>query len=319
MQLSIRRVIAIVTSAFGMLLLPVGPMAPSAGAMAAATLTGPTCIGDTDTLTWSPSTIAGLSGYQIVEQNEDFPAHSTTFNVAANQTSLQFPVVFGPQTLNVFAEVGGHPVGAPIDSAFYQGMQSPSAIPWDQFGQNGVDDGQVTVSFGWLLDSSPIFFTGNDPTVEVTVTASPGGAQFTASPGLIDDGTVLGLTHTFAGLTNGVPYTLTSIVTNSCGTSSSFASPPFTPKVQGALTCVIASTQYPPDVTHARQTVRVRAVDGLTRITKVQVVNGTVRLPTFTRGVTTPVLVIASKTDPALPTSWSFDAIDVDGQVAHCG
>ncbi|MDQ6946458.1 MAG: hypothetical protein M3256_09330, partial [Actinomycetota bacterium] len=57
---------------------------------------------------------------------------------------------------------------------------------------------------------------------------------------------------------------------------------------------------------------------GLQAIINVQITNGTVNVAPFDVGTTSPVVVTASKTDPNLPTAFSFDAVDVAGNVGRC-
>lgn len=57
---------------------------------------------------------------------------------------------------------------------------------------------------------------------------------------------------------------------------------------------------------------------GLATIRNVQVVNGTVTVQPFAPGTTTAVKVTATKINPAQLTVWSFEAVDVAGNVRHC-
>ncbi|HEX2023273.1 MAG TPA: CHRD domain-containing protein, partial [Acidimicrobiales bacterium] len=57
---------------------------------------------------------------------------------------------------------------------------------------------------------------------------------------------------------------------------------------------------------------------GLFAVINVQIVNGTVNVQPFAPGSTTPVRVTATKSNPAFPTVWRFDAVDAAGNVRHC-
>ena len=57
----------------------------------------------------------------------------------------------------------------------------------------------------------------------------------------------------------------------------------------------------------------------LAAVTNIQITNGTVAIAPYTAGTTSPVVVTATKTNPAMPTSWSFDLTDVQGNTRTCG
>lgn len=59
---------------------------------------------------------------------------------------------------------------------------------------------------------------------------------------------------------------------------------------------------------------------GLAGITNVQIVNGTVSTSPspIPPGTTSPVVVTATKVDQSQSTVWSFDAVDVAGNIRHC-
>jgi hypothetical protein len=57
---------------------------------------------------------------------------------------------------------------------------------------------------------------------------------------------------------------------------------------------------------------------GLAAIRNIQVVNGTVSVQPFAPGTTAAVKVTATKVNPSQLTRWSFDAVDVAGNVRHC-
>lgn len=57
---------------------------------------------------------------------------------------------------------------------------------------------------------------------------------------------------------------------------------------------------------------------GLASIYDIQITNGTVSVPAFTSGTTSPVVVTANKTDLSKTTKWSFHAKDVAGNSTFC-
>ncbi|MDQ6617834.1 MAG: hypothetical protein M3083_24580 [Actinomycetota bacterium] len=304
-------------------LLNVGLTAGPASAVARATVAGPSCVGNTDTLSWSPPHIAGLTGYHIVKFSSNYPPGSISYDLPRDQTSMQFSVAYGLVTFSIYAATSSGVGIQPFATGFSSGVQAPQPMQWDfsSDGRNSVGDRSVTVAFLWSPQTAT-YDAGNAANDTVTVTASPGGATITSTPKFLPPENSLGVIDTFTGLTNGVSYTFTSVVTNACGTSgSSYASAPLTPNgpAPGALTCFVSSTQVPPAVARARQSVQVQAADGLAAISNIHVVNGTVKVPAFSQGTTSPVVVTATKTTPGRPTSWSFGISDLKGQTRYCG
>ena len=57
---------------------------------------------------------------------------------------------------------------------------------------------------------------------------------------------------------------------------------------------------------------------GLQAITDILITNGTISVAAFTPGTTGPVVVTATKANQSLPTSFSFKAVDVAGNVKTC-
>jgi hypothetical protein len=89
-----------------------------------------------------------------------------------------------------------------------------------------------------------------------------------------------------------------------------------TVKADAATTCKVTLTVESPT---AMQEVTVQnTASGLSAITNIAIVNGTVSYPSFAPGTTSPVVVTATKTNQSLKTSWSFDATDAAGNVTHC-
>lgn len=60
------------------------------------------------------------------------------------------------------------------------------------------------------------------------------------------------------------------------------------------------------------------AGSGLKAITNVSVTNGVLSYPVFTPGTRSPIIVTAIKTTQGQPTSFSFDAVDMAGNIKHC-
>ncbi len=77
---------------------------------------------------------------------------------------------------------------------------------------------------------------------------------------------------------------------------------------------IVGTTAGPPK----QMFVSVQDTVGLAMITNVSVTNGTVFVPAFTVGTTSPIVVTATKSNQSLPTTWSFQAVDVDGNVKTC-
>jgi VCBS repeat-containing protein len=61
-----------------------------------------------------------------------------------------------------------------------------------------------------------------------------------------------------------------------------------------------------------------RQTGGIQTIANVQATNATVAVATFTPGTTASVAATATRTNSALPMSWSFDATDAAGNVTRC-
>ncbi len=57
---------------------------------------------------------------------------------------------------------------------------------------------------------------------------------------------------------------------------------------------------------------------GLASITVISISNGTVNVPPFTPGTTSPVVVTATKTDQTKPTVFNVDVTDIAGNTTHC-
>ena len=82
-------------------------------------------------------------------------------------------------------------------------------------------------------------------------------------------------------------------------------------------TCKIQSIVKTP--TSQKENVAVQDTgSGLSSIFGITVTNGTVSVPPFTVGTTSPVIVTASKTDLSKTTKWSFHASDVAGNSTFC-
>jgi hypothetical protein len=319
------------------------PLAGSARADTTPMVTGTRCVGNNDTLSWAPPSFAVL-GYRVVTHNTVFPqSPSLTYDLPADQTSLQFPVQFGMQNLVLYAYTqSGYTQLASVNDP---GSQKPQPMQWDSYsdGKNKVGDGFVTVAFFYIAES--IYFDTGNSNVTVTVTASPGGATITSQAELSPDRSDFGVTDTFTGLTNGVHYTFVSEASNDCGssgpslpsdkltpigvpvttttsvpvTTTTSSVPVTTTTVPAGLTCVVTGTAVPPAVAKAQQYVQVQAPAGLNAISNIHIVNGVVNVATYTPGTTAPVVVTATKSVPGQTTTWSFDMTDIQGHTRHCG
>ena len=79
--------------------------------------------------------------------------------------------------------------------------------------------------------------------------------------------------------------------------------------------CVTSAVRLGPP---KQQDVTVRDADGIQAITNIRITNGTVRTPVVTPGARGPLVLTATKTDQAKPTSWSFDVTDSAGITTRC-
>jgi Bacterial Ig-like domain (group 1) len=82
-------------------------------------------------------------------------------------------------------------------------------------------------------------------------------------------------------------------------------------------TCKILSIIRTPTMQQEKVTVQDTG-SGLASIFGISVTNGTVSVPAFTSGTTSPVVVTANKTDLSKTTKWSFHAKDVAGNSTFC-
>ncbi|MDQ6613251.1 MAG: hypothetical protein M3083_00405 [Actinomycetota bacterium] len=329
---SLRRVFVLLASvAVAAALLSVGPAAARAGAATAsdpagtAKITGGICAGDTETLSWT-APYPGVLDYLIVENGS---SANQNLILPPTQTSLTFQVQlyrggnapFSSQTFTLAAETREHPFTQFAQVSTGPFRFPPSPFNWDGSSRNvtppnAVGNGFVTVAF--VYHQFDLRLTGGQGPNTVTVTASPGGRTQTAPLSLSGPGSDPYQTFTFTGLANGTPYTFFATVSNDCGSAVGSGSAPLTPVGPPVLTCAVTSTQVPPAVKKATQSVTVQSVYGLASITNVAIVNGTVQVPKFTVGTTAPVVVTATKTTAGKPTSWSFDITDVNGNPQHC-
>jgi hypothetical protein len=143
----------------------------------------------------------------------------------------------------------------------------------------------------------------------------------TASSGLPVSYTVVSGPCTVSGATLHHSSVGSCVVAASQAGSPGYAAAPvvtqtITVKADAVTTCTVTSTVVGPP---AKQEVTVQnTASGLSAITNVAIVNGTVSVPSFTAGTTAPVVVTATKSNQSLKTSWSFAAADVAGNVKQC-
>jgi hypothetical protein len=316
MHISTRRVVVLASLislilSVGLLTEPAGAAVAAGEAAGTASVTGPQCEGNTDTLSWT-APYDGVVQYRVDVQN-DFLPYGHTFYLAPDQNSLQFPVQFGTLHFTVMADTMTQTF-TPFASAVAPGFRAPQPMQWDSYsdGQNAVGDRSATVAFAWPANSSMYSNRGgpSDLPVSVTVTAAPGGASMTTVPSITPSNGI-GVADAFTGLKNGVDYTFTSTVTNSCGSSAHATSAPITPKKMPALTCVTSGNQ-------SQRFVEVQSASGLAAIDNLQVVNGTATVPSFATGTTDAVDIVLTRSAPGKKMTWSFDVSDVSGHVRHC-
>jgi hypothetical protein len=87
-------------------------------------------------------------------------------------------------------------------------------------------------------------------------------------------------------------------------------------------TCFVSAVRRPGPSGRDEMDVTVQDTgSGLAAITNVQITNGSVSTnpSPVPAGTTAPVVVTATKSVQGQPTSWSFDAVDVAGNLKHCG
>ena len=143
----------------------------------------------------------------------------------------------------------------------------------------------------------------NAGTTGTATTNASGNASFSYSS------TVTGTDTVEASFVDDTSTTKTSNdVTVTWTTSTTDTTPP---------TCKILSITRTPTMQNEKVTVQDTG-SGLASIYGISVVNGTVSVPPFTSGTTSPVVVTASKTDLSKTTKWSFHAKDVAGNSTFC-
>ncbi len=316
MRFSVRRAPVLIASVATVLLsvVPLArPAAASGTGSGAPTVTGNACVGNTDTLSWT-APVAGVTGYWVQEtySTGDETAQRNVY-VPGTQTSVTYPVELGGTAFILYYETASSGY-AMFATANGPGYQTPLPLLWDNL-HYAAGDGTATVTFYW--SQHYVLEAGDINTVQVTVTASPGGASITSAPYVVNQ-VDFGVTDTFNGLTDGVQYTFTAYATDECGTGPSNGSNYLTPEAPGALSCAVTSVQYPPAVPEAQESVTVQSMYGLEAVFGVQIVNGTVTVAPFTQGTTAPVVVTAAKSNPYQSTVWSFYIADAFNRVVYC-
>ncbi len=110
--------------------------------------------------------------------------------------------------------------------------------------------------------------------------------------------------------------TVTTTAPTARPTPTTASSPPSSTMSSAAPTCAPSPIAPGPP---AHQSVSVQDLgSGLASISNVAITNGTVSVPGFAPGTRTAVIVVATKSDAAKPTVWSFDATDIAGHTTHC-
>ncbi len=169
-----------------------------------------------------------------------------------------------------------------------------------------------------------------NPDGSITVNAAH---QIAVGPTAVGD---LFLGHVVCGLTTvAVPTTSSTTTTTVAPTTTTTVAPTTTTTVAPTTTTTVApttTTTVAPDRTPP--TCFVSAVragppkqldltaqdtgSGIATITVVSISNGTVSVPPFTPGTTSPVVITATKTNQSSPTVFNVDVTDVAGNTTRC-
>ena len=178
------------------------------------------CADDVDTVAWNrPSDVDGLTGYRVVRFVTTMnPPWTSTVDIGPEQTSLTFTAAFGLTVISVFAITSDGVAPDPFATGLLSAGRAPVPMQWHWEGAT-VGDGTATVPFQWF--GPKVFVNSGNLSTTVEVTASPSGATVPLANGVA----------AFEGLTNGVGYTFVAVTSNACGSSTSHASPTYTPGV----------------------------------------------------------------------------------------
>jgi hypothetical protein len=203
------------------------------------------CQGDRDVATWVPPlNPKTLFGFQVVvSQTTDAGPNVQTFTLGPDQDGQPFVEVNGETDVLVSTITPRGVSPSPFGTAELTGFGIPAAMDWSDSGANSVSDGSSSVALEWAGPPQR-YITGGDVSADtVEITQSPGGATEDV-PASID-----GVAGTFAGLTDGSPYTYSDTVSDECGTSvmsdpSTVFTPGIAPSIAGTPTPGVVGTPY---------------------------------------------------------------------------
>ncbi len=165
------------------------------------------------------------------------------------------------------------------------------------------------------------------------ITAPDGSITVTAAHQVFDGPTAVGdlwIGQSICGVTAPTTTTTTAAPTTTttvAPTTTTTVAPTTTTTVAPTTTTTVAPDTTPPTcfVSAMRpgppKQLDLTAQDtgsGIKKITVVSISNGTVKVPRFTRGTTSPVVITATKTDQSKPTVFNVDVTDVAGNTTHC-
>jgi hypothetical protein len=269
--------------------------APCAGAISIVTASGPTAgLHDSDLANWSCS---------VHNFFDKFPSDYTPLALA---TDPSVPDTYSGTDV----DTGAHVTGSPYIMVSGSGVTVKSDLTLTPASQTLPQGGPGSVTGNLKSGGSNV----SGASVEFDITAGPNSGK------------------TFTGTTDGsgnVTFTYTDtggagtdqiVGTNKTGGVTSQGTATITWASGGDTTgptCKILSIVKTPTSQQENVTVQDTG-SGLASIFGITVTNGTVSVPPFTVGTTSPVTVTASKTNLTKTTKWSFHASDVAGNSTFC-
>lgn len=271
-----------------------GGGAPCAGAISIVTASGPTAgLHDSDLANWSCS---------VHNFFDKFPSDYTPLALA---TDPSVPDTYSGTDV----DTGDRVTGSPYIMVSGSGVSVKSDLTVTPATQTLPQGGSGHVTGNLKSGGSNV----SGASVEFDVTSGPNaGKTFTGTTDA--SGNVV-----FAYTDTGGAGTDQIVATNTTGgvTSQGTASITWSSTDTVGPTCKIKSITRTPTMQQEVVTVQDTG-SGLASIFNIQVTNGTVSVPAFTVGTTSPVDVTASKTNLTKTTKWSFHASDVAGNSTFC-
>jgi hypothetical protein len=268
--------------------------APCAGSISIVTASGPTSgLHDADLANWECS---------VHNFFDKFPADYTPLALA---TDPSVPKTYTGTDVDTGASVSGSPYIMVSGS----GVVVKSELTLTPPSQTLAQGGSASVAANLKSGGSNV----SGASVEFDITSGPNsGKTFTGTTDPSGN-TTFTYTDTGGAGTDQIVGTNTSSGVTSQGTATVTWSSADT----AAPTCKILSIVTTP--TSQKENVTVQDTgSGLASIFGIMVTNGTVSVPPFTVGTTSPVVVTASKTNLSKTTKWSFHASDVAGNTMFC-